>query len=78
MTALQQALIHLVLVIVAVVSIVVLQVTGNLTTVAAGFVLAVTGFGSVGVAGVTITPPVLTTVPATPPVVAAAVTGPAT
>ena len=72
MTALQQALIHLVLVIVAVISIVVLQVTGNLTTVAAGFVLAVTGFGSVGVAGVTISPPVTTTPVVGPPVVATA------
>jgi len=52
MTALQQALVHLALVVVAVTAVVVLACTGNLSTLTAGIVLAVTGFGSVGVAGV--------------------------
>jgi hypothetical protein len=64
MTALQQALSHLFLVLIAVVAIVVLQVTGNLTTVAAGFVLAITGFGNIGVAGLPTTTPA--PVPVTP------------
>jgi hypothetical protein len=68
MTALQQSIAHLVLVVVAVVAIVVLQVTGNLTELSAGFVLAVTGFGNIGVAGLPTNPPVtVTPVPAPAP-----------
>jgi hypothetical protein len=66
MTSLQQAIIHAFLVLVAVTAIVVLQVTGNLTTAAAGLVLAVTGFGSVGVAGLTSSPVPAAQVPAGP------------
>jgi hypothetical protein len=57
MTALQQGLLHFGLVLVATVAIVVLVVTGNLTTAAAGIVLALTGFGNIGVAGLPTNPP---------------------
>jgi hypothetical protein len=53
MTTFQQALVHAFLVLLAVVAVVVLALTGNLSTPALTIVLAVTGFGSVGVAGVT-------------------------
>jgi hypothetical protein len=60
-TTFQQALVHLALVVVAVVAVVVLATTGNLTSEALTILLAVTGLGSVGVAGVT--PTATTTVP---------------
>lgn len=50
MTTLQQALVHLALVVLAVVAVVVLALTGHLATEALTLVLALTGFGSVGVA----------------------------
>ena len=53
MSNLQQALVHLALVVVAVTAVVVLAVTGNLSTLTGGLVLAITGFGSVAVAGTT-------------------------
>jgi hypothetical protein len=53
---------HAVLVITAVVAIVVLVCTGNLTTLSAGIVLALTGFGNIGVAGLPTNPVVTTTV----------------
>lgn len=64
MTQLQQALTHAYLVTVAIVAIVVLQCTGNLTTTVAGIVLAITGFSAVGVAS--ITPSGTTTAPKVP------------
>lgn len=64
-TTLQQALVHLALIVVAVVAVVVLATTGNLSTEALTILLAVTGFGSVGVAGVT--PTATTTVPLAAP-----------
>jgi hypothetical protein len=56
MTLLQQALVHLAIVVVVVVAVVVLTVTNNLSTVALGVILGVAGFGSIGVAGTTPVP----------------------
>jgi len=69
MTAFQQALVHLALVVLAVAAVVVLTVTGNFTATAAYIVLAVTGFGSVGVAGSspTVSGPAVPVVPVKPP-----------
>lgn len=66
MTTLQQALIHLGLVLVAVVAIVVLAATGNGSETVYGLILALTGFGSVGVAGVGATPTPAAAQPAKP------------
>jgi hypothetical protein len=52
MTTFQQAVIHAVLVLIAVVAVVVLAVTGNGNETVYGLILALTGFGAVGVAGV--------------------------
>jgi hypothetical protein len=67
-TGLQQAIAHGVNVVVAVVAFVVLAVTGNLSTEVVTVVLAVTGFGAVGIAGVTQTD----ALPSSPAPVAAA------
>jgi hypothetical protein len=53
MTSLQQLISHLTLVGLAIAAVVALAVTGNLSTAAEGIILAVTGFGNIGVAGVT-------------------------
>jgi Trk-type K+ transport system membrane component len=55
-TTLQQALIHLGLVLVAVAAVVVLAATGNGDSTVYGLILAITGFGNIGVAGVGATP----------------------
>lgn len=67
MTALQQALVHLAVVVVVVAAVLVLALTGNLTTEALTIVLAVAGISSTGVAAVS---PTVTTVaaPAAQPV----------
>lgn len=57
MTALQQAIIHLVNVLAALTAIVVLQCTGNLTESVLLVVLAATGITATGVAGISPTSP---------------------
>ena len=56
MTALQQALVHLAVVVVVVAAVLVLALSNNLTTEALTIVLAVAGISSTGVAAVTPTP----------------------
>ena len=67
MTTFQQALLHLITAAVAVAAIVALAIAGDLTTTAAYIVLGVTGFGSVGIAGVTPAPTSTATPAAKPP-----------
>ena len=67
MTAFQQALVHLAVVVVVVAAVLVLALTGNLTTEALTIVLAVAGISSTGVAAVSPTVTVASA-PATKPV----------
>jgi len=69
MTAFQQALVHLAVVVVVVAAVLVLALTGNLTTEALTIVLAVAGISSTGVAAVspTVTVPAVPLTPTTLP-----------